>query len=56
MKPNRTSRKKKPITRLFHFTEREEQMMKRAVLLSNKFMQSYGKGREPIMINRENYL
>lgn len=55
MKPNRTSRKKKPITRLFHFTEREERMMKRAMTLSLLRMQSYGKGREPYEIDLSHY-
>lgn len=55
MKPNRNSRKKKPITRLFHFNEREERMMKRAVLLSKRFMESYGKGRDPYMVDILHY-
>lgn len=55
MKPNRTSRKKKPITRLFPFTEREELLMERAKILSVKFMKSYGKGREPYEIDLSHY-
>lgn len=38
------------------FTPEEEARARRAIRAANKFMQSYGKGREPIMINRENYL
>ena len=38
------------------FTPEEEARARRAICAANKFMQSYGKGREPIMINRENYL
>lgn len=56
MKPNRNSRKKKLRTRLFPFTDREERMMARAIILSKVFMASYGKGRDPYMINRKNYL
>lgn len=38
------------------FTPEEEARARRAIRAADKFMQSYGKGREPVMINRENYL
>jgi hypothetical protein len=41
---------------LFHFTEREERMIERAILLSQKFMDSYGRGRKPMMVDRSKYL
>lgn len=41
--------------RLFHFTEREEVRMIRAVEESKLFMQSYGKGRQPMDIDYSHY-
>lgn len=56
MKTNRNSRRKKLRTRLFPFTEHEERMMAMHIALSKVFMELYGKGRDPYMINRKNYL
>ena len=42
--------------RLFHFTEYEEWMMRRAMKQAAIFMRDYGKGREPYMINLKNYI
>ena len=55
MKPNRNSRKKKLRTKLFPFTECEERMMARAIILSKVFMASYGKGRQPYDIDLSHY-
>lgn len=43
-------------TKLFRFTAREERMMSLAKKLALEFMRNYGKGREPYMLNRDNYL
>lgn len=43
-------------TRLFCFTEREENMMAFAIRLSKAFMIKYGEGRVPYMVDRKHYL
>lgn len=47
MKTNLNSRRKKLRTKLVHFTEQEERMIARAIVGSKKYMESYGKGRQP---------
>ncbi len=57
MKPTtKTSEPRKPRARLFPFTEREEVRMIIAMEAALRFMQKYGKGRQPYMIDRDNYL
>jgi hypothetical protein len=58
MNPNRNSKEKRPLTRLFPFTEQEERMMARAIARSKKHMESYGKGYTPTIIgvDRRNYI
>ena len=43
-------------TRLFHFTDREELMMARAIWLSKKFMETYGRGYKPHMVDIRHYI
>lgn len=43
-------------TRLFSYTEQEEIRIERAKKEAADFMESFGKGRRPQMINRDNYL
>lgn len=43
-------------TRLFHFTDREELMMARAIWLSKKFMETYGRGYKPRMVDIRHYI
>lgn len=50
-----SSQNKKSSTCLFHFTEKEELRMKRAIKESKLFMQTYGKGREPYLIDKTYY-
>lgn len=42
--------------KLFRFTKEEESRIDAAIQASEVFMASYGKGRDPYMINRKNYL
>lgn len=51
-----SSKKSKTRVHLFKFTEHEEVRMIRAVKASVLFMENFGKGRQPQMINRDNYL
>lgn len=39
----------------WYFTEAEEAAIKRAISNSVKFMQNYGKGREPMLIDLSHY-
>lgn len=55
-KTNPSSQTNKTRTRLFHFTDIEEKRMQRAIEQSKRFMESYGQGRKPYMINLKNYL
>lgn len=41
--------------RLFPFTEAEERAMKRAIKRSVKFMATFGKGRDPYMVDLRYY-
>ena len=50
-----SSQQFRPRIRLFHFTEREEVRMIRAVEESKLFMQSYGTGRQPMDIDYSHY-
>lgn len=53
MKPHQNSSR---ITcRLFLFTEQDELRIARAKREALRFMLTYGKGRQPVMIHRENY-
>lgn len=45
-----------PRTRLFHFTDREKLMMARAIWLSKKFMETYGRGYKPRMVDIRHYI
>lgn len=51
-----SSQKKKTSTRLFPFTEAEEASIKRAMWHAAKYMRTYGKGREPMLIDITKYL
>lgn len=51
-----TSMAERAGTRLFRFSAKEERMLALAKKLSMAFMETYGKGREPYMLNRKNYL
>lgn len=53
---NPSSQTNKTRTRLFHFTDIEEKRIQRAIEQSKRFMESYGQGRKPYMINLKNYL
>lgn len=55
MKPNRNSNHKKSSTRLFPFSDNEERMMVAAMKSSIRFMDSYGKGRQPYTIDYSHY-
>lgn len=43
-------------TTLFHFTEREERYMRRAMIDSVRFMEKYGQGYTPRPINLDHYI
>lgn len=49
-------RRPAPRTHLFHFTDREELMMARAIWLSKKFMETYGRGYKPRMVDIRHYI
>lgn len=52
-----TNRKPLPSrTRLFLFTRDDERQIFLAKVLAFRFMKKYGKGRQPQLINKENYL
>lgn len=42
-------------THLFHFTDREEIAIARAIEKAKRFMEKYGCGRKPRMIDRSKY-
>lgn len=43
-------------SRLFPLTEDDEYRIRQAIKKAKCFMATYGEGRQPIMIHRENYL
>lgn len=47
-------RRAKP-AKLFHFTQEEEEMIAKAIQLSITFMESFGQGRNPYMIDLRHY-
>lgn len=52
-KHNRTKRHK---NQLFKYTKREEYLIRLACQLAEEYMEKYGSGRQPIMIDRSKYL
>ena len=48
--------KRKPRTHIFRFDEIEEVRMIKAMRNAATFMQSYGKGADPVMVDRKHYL
>lgn len=53
---NNSSQTDGPRTTLFPLTKAEEAAVGRAMVKAKIFMMGYGKGREPFMLNRENYI
>lgn len=39
----------------FRFTETDERRMACAKIAARRYMKNYGKGRQPFMLNRDNY-
>ena len=52
-KHNITKRRK---NQLFKYTKREEFLIRLACQLAEEYMEKYGSGRQPIMIDRSKYL
>ena len=58
MTPNQNSSQgtTKPRTRLFEFTAREEACMNRAIEASKRYMNKFGQGSRPYMIDYSHYI